>query len=243
MTIRDAVLGACRFSSFAADEPVYRSDDAWTGIYGLASGSVLVQIPCRDGVMRAGHVFRPGSWFGMKPHRGKGRVMTLTALDETHVFLMPAIAVEEIRATAPEIGDSLAQLDLYRTRTSMQAAFDLILRRADLRVAAALLRIEGSEAMPGDMPDPGFFSVAQKHLAEMANVSTMVTNQTLRFMEQAGWIAQRYNRLAIVDPESIAAFIAGEKQLEPVRPQRRRVGGDAARAAAARKAKRRTPGP
>jgi CRP/FNR family transcriptional regulator, cyclic AMP receptor protein len=101
---------------------------------------------------------------------------------------------------------SVGALSDFGIDLSIAAASDLLIRRADRRIAATLLRVTGVET--GIRPsDPAGFFPDTSRVGEMANASRDVVHRTLRRFEAKRWLTLGYNRINILAPGALAAFV------------------------------------
>lgn len=206
---RNALLKRARLLTFPNGAPVYHAGDDPGGIYGIVSGGILVYVPGIDGTERLGHIARSGVWFGHGPALTRdGRALTFIAGEPSLVLHVALGVLDELVASDEAAGRSIRAISEFAMRIAYAAVSDLLIRRSDCRIAATLLRV--SAAFDGIEPTSIGFTLKQTQLAEMANVSRHLANQTLTKFETRGWIAVSYNHVTITDANALLAFISGE---------------------------------
>jgi CRP-like cAMP-binding protein len=153
------------------------------------------------------HIFRPGDWMGHRPLlSGEKRIHTLRASEESHIFVVPLAALKELQASGAEAATCLGRLAEVSSNKANGVVMELLLPRADQRIAAILLRTTGVlDGDPADLPDS--FVMTQSDIGEMANASRNHVNRALQRFRAAGWVTLHYNRIGIVDPMALKAFL------------------------------------
>ena len=137
--------------------------------------------------------------------------MSVTSAELSTALHLPLVAVAELRSKNVLADRAIGSLAEFNIRISITAVGDLLIPKSDRRIAAVLLRI--TDVLQGAVPsDPAGFVLTQAQLAQMANVSRHLVNQTLGWFERQGWVRVSYNRIAIVDAESLSKFVAKGEQ-------------------------------
>ncbi|HWT10726.1 MAG TPA: Crp/Fnr family transcriptional regulator, partial [Roseomonas sp.] len=187
-------------------QAAYRIEDEPGGMYGLAAGALGVLVGEGGRAPRLAHVARPGAWLGHGPLMAGGRrVLGLRAMEPTVALLVPLAALQALALDSAEATRAFAVLVNANMGLLTTAVSDLLIPRADRRIAAVLLRVAGAQ---GDRPTPPR-ALSQADLGEMANASRQLVNRTLLGFAARGWVALDYRRIALLDPVELAAF-AGE---------------------------------
>lgn len=229
--IRAAMLLRARIIALKTGESFFNVEEERNGLFCLLRGSVLVQLPCRDNVLRCSYLGGPVIWFGHPPSwRSPERSMTALAPEPSVALHLTPRQLRELRILFPELEARLVEIPHHIARLSVQTAADLLIRRADLRILATLARI----ACPAETtfgPQPGLETICltQAQLGEMANVSRNVVNQVMVRLNELGVIRLRYQKITILQCERLLQLAAGGEEAalgavaKAPRPPSRRV--------------------
>lgn len=206
---RAALLRRGTRAGFARGEAVFHVDDAPGGIYGVVSGSFGVYAATRDAGPTLGHVMHPGGWFGHGPVFTRSpRVLSFRALEPSVALHVPLAVLSDVVGADPAAALCLGALANANVDAAVAAVADLLIRRADRRVAAVLLRAAGAHP-GGGAPATTDLALSQADLGDMANVSRHLANRTLANFEAQGWVARRYGGILLLDPEALHMFASG----------------------------------
>jgi CRP-like cAMP-binding protein len=203
----DQLLGRGRIRPYAAKDLLHHEGDPPGGIYGLLSGGVGLTAVRPDGMPVLAHVFRAGDWMGHRPLlAGEARTQTLRTTEDSQVLVVPLAALKDLQASSAEAAICLGRLAEVASNTANQVVTELLLPRADQRVAAILLRTTGARhGDPADLADS--FVMTQSDIGEMANASRNHVNRALQRFRAAGWVTVGYNRIGVRDARGLQAFI------------------------------------
>ena len=209
---RNALLKQADLLVLTTGEPIFHAGDDPGGIYCIVSGGILVYVPSLDGIERLAHIARPCVWFGHGPVLAReGRKLTFIA-GEPSILLHVALAtIDKLTAADPLAGRSIRAIAEFTMQIAYTVVSDLLIPRSDRRIAAILLRVGAVHDGVTPVGRTGFV-LKQTQLAEMANVSRHLVNQTLTKFEARGWIVVSYNRLKITDPDALLSHITGETE-------------------------------
>lgn len=210
--IRAAILLRARIITLKAGESFFNVEEERNGLFCLLRGSVLVQLPCRDNVLRCCYLGGPVIWFGHPPSwRPSDRRMTTLASEPSVALHLNTRQLGELRSLFPDLEARLTDIPHHIARLSVQTAADLLIRRADLRVMATLARIvHPSETPFGPQAGLATICLSQAQLGEMANVSRNVVNQVLIRLSDLGVIELRYQKITVLQRERLLELSAGE---------------------------------
>jgi CRP/FNR family transcriptional regulator, cyclic AMP receptor protein len=204
------ILGAARPLEFSKGESLFHAGDAQGGIYGVARGGIGISIPMRDGTMALAHIARAGVWFGHGPlFSRRPRTLSFAATEPSVALYLSLADIDRIAADSPAHARSVGAVADFGSAIAMAVVPDLLIRRAERRIAAVLLRVTTTaEGLSPD--DPEGFHLTQSQLGEMANASRDVVNRTLTLLASKGWLDVGYGRILIFDREGLSAFAAGQ---------------------------------
>ncbi|MDW4551279.1 Crp/Fnr family transcriptional regulator [Defluviimonas sp. D31] len=200
---RNALLERGVVRQMRRNDLVYRAGGPAGGLWGVASGSVIVEVATDIGGPSISH-FCPGFWFGEGPVINSApRQVTVMAASSCQVLGIQKSDVDEILRAQPEHWRWLALQANVSTLHAMAIACDLLIRNPFCRVVAMLLRMSGHAAGPVSQPAFGALHMSQEQLAMAANVSRTVLSPLLNEMETAGLIKIGYRKITITDPERL----------------------------------------
>ena len=207
---RDRILACARQRQVRVSETIYRDGDPPGGMYGIVSGGIGVRIGSPRSSPRLGHILRPGDWFGATPIlTGGGRSLGFEAVEPSILLTVP---LASLKAIGQADSDAIRRIGGQATQAMTLAASvaaDLLIPQSAQRVAAVLLRVTAAEK--GILPEhPDGFLLSQQLLAEMSNSSRNHVNQILGEFRAAGWVATRYNRIALTNVPKLLAFAYAE---------------------------------
>lgn len=204
----DQLLARGRVRLYRAKELLHHEGDPPGGIYAVVSGGVGISTTRPDGAPVLTHITRVGDWMGHRPLLMKEpRSHTLRTVEESHMFIVPLASLKELQASSAEAAMCLGRLAEVASTKANRIIAELLLPRADQRIAAVLLRATAVlDGRPDDLPDN--FAMTQSDIGEMANASRNHVNRALHRFRSAGWVAVGYNRIRITDPRALGAFIA-----------------------------------
>lgn len=220
-SFREALLRRAHLVRIGRGEAIYRDGDPPGGIYGIFRGGIagFVNSAGRGEVLA--HILREGIWFGVGPSfTGQARYLSFRAAEPSELLRVPLAQLQALEAEDPLTPQRLGALADAGARVILDVAADLLIREADRRIAATLLRVTG--AARGIAPDtPEGYRITQAELGEMANASRNHTNRTLDQFRKAGWVALGYNRIAVLDPVALAAYAEGGAAAAAMTPRAR----------------------
>ncbi len=208
-TFRRAVLDRARPVSFAANAFVFHAGDVAGGIYGIARGSFAIYVATGLASPAVATIVRAGLWFGQGPLvAGRRRMLSFRAMESSAALHLPLAAVRELTATSVAAARAFADLGSINMGVAVRTVSDLLIPKADRRIAATLLRV--TRADEGERPeDPMGFRLRQAELAEMANASRRSVVRALSAFDARGLVALRHQRIAVLDAAGLAHFAYG----------------------------------
>lgn len=208
-SFRAALLRRAHLVRIERGEAVYNEGDPPGGIYGIFRGGIagFVNSTGRGEVLA--HILREGDWFGVGPSlTGSERYLSFRAAEPSELLRVPLAQLQALEADDPSTAHRIGALADAGARVILDVAADLLVREADRRIAATLLRVTGATRRIAPDGTEGF-RITQAELGEMANASRNHTNRTLDQFRKAGWITLGYNRIIILDAAALAAYAEG----------------------------------
>jgi CRP-like cAMP-binding protein len=203
-------LARADMRTFNVGENVYRLGDEGGGISGIVAGAFAVYVAPSFALPTLAHILRPGTWFGYGPfvtHRT--RTMTFSAAEPSTVLSVQFRALQEIFSTDPEAEYRIASLTEFGMDVAIQTISNLLIKDSGRRIAATLLHVTDTGRGKAPPAADGYY-LTQAQLGEMANVSRHVVNKTLSSFEENGWVKVGYNKVFVMNPKALKAFVREE---------------------------------
>lgn len=208
---RGALLARAELVTFRKGDIVFQAGDPPGGLYGVAEGSFGVYVVTPHTGPDLSLLLHPGWWYGEGPTLGSAsRNATVRAMEPSAALHLPLDLARSLVRSDPEAARSVGLLGQASMRLAIANIADLMIRRADRRVGAVLLRASGA-LEDSVLRRTGEICLTQTQLAQMANASRDLVNRTLGQFEAAGWVRLGYNRIAITAPEPLAEFAFGRR--------------------------------
>lgn len=194
---REQVLEHSQLRSFAAGQTIFAQGDASEGLWGLAAGTLGVEMAGSKRAPSFAHLAGKGFWIGAHTLvLGPGRQVGLVALTPCQMLHLPASLFHVIARQDGEAWRWLSVLPLLQNAVAFGTLEDLLIRDPKRRCAAILLRLAGCRGpFAGDEPEEVF--ATQEQLAEMINLSRTSLGDVLRGFEAQGYISRQYGRITI----------------------------------------------
>jgi CRP/FNR family transcriptional regulator, cyclic AMP receptor protein len=194
---RDAVLSNCELRSFSSGETVYAQGDRSGGLWGLAAGTVGIELSGQHRDPSFAYFTGKGFWIGAHALvLGTERQVGLVALRSCSLLHLPGTAFHGITLQNQEAWRWLALLPLLQNTLAFGVLEDLLIRDTRRRCAAVLLRLAGCRG-PLAATEPDDVYVTQEQLAGMINLSRTALGEVLRGFEAKGFISRQYGKLTI----------------------------------------------
>ncbi|MCY1355379.1 global nitrogen regulator NtcA [compost metagenome] len=202
--IRQAMLAHGHASRLTVGHALFLRGDPADGIYAVLEGCIRL-----SGVSDEGHetvlsLHEPGSWFG--------ETSVLDTLPRTHdafahtaarVLRVPAASLEALLAAHPALGISLLRLECTRLRAALAALEAFSQRTLEQRFAGRLLALASAYGANTPQGIRIELRLPQELLAQLVGTTRQRINQVLKAWEVAGLVAQRYGRIAVLDPAGL----------------------------------------
>lgn len=194
----DAVIARCILRTFDRGDALYRLDDDRSGLVGIASGSVGMELTLPDQHPFMGDILLPGSWVGAASLLTRqNRRVGIHATRPTEALFLTGADFNTISARIPEAIRWIGVLAVQQQDRAVRAAVDLMIRDPRRRAVAVLLRLAGLLGPTSEGAKE--IDINQEQLALLANLSRSTLNTLLRDLEAAGLIIQSYRKIAIID--------------------------------------------
>lgn len=197
---REEVLRRCLVEDYAGGATVYHAGDSLGGIHGLARGMLTLTAAPGASLPRMIHIGQPGFWIGEGPDMtAEPRRVSLGAAVASRVLYLKLEAMEQICEGDPEARRRFGQIPMANLDTMLRVVHDLLLKDADSRIAALLLRVA---------PVGTTIPLGQAEIGDMACATRKQVNYALRRFTAAGWVAHGYRSVTVRDPAGLRALVA-----------------------------------
>lgn len=194
---RDAVLSQTSLRSFGAGTTIYSEGDPSDGLWGLAEGTIGLELAGERRSPSFAYLSGRGFWIGAQTLiMGPGRQVGLVALRPCRMLYLSGAAFHAIAQKDAEAWRWLAALPLIQNAVAFGVLDDLLIRESDRRCAAILLRLAGCRG-PFAQDEPDDIYATQEQLAEICNLSRTSLGEVLRAFDRQGFISRRYGRIVI----------------------------------------------
>jgi len=203
---RDAFLAAGRLRRFAAGNEISAAgDDAdvGPGMYGVAAGQVAVLPGFGAPDAPTAVLYNPGHWTGYAPLFGWPRVIHVRAITPATILSISFGEARRMLNARPEWWQNFAQLVFETSVANGVVLTDLLLPRADRRLAAMLLHHAGCRHAGPAHP----IHLSQEEVGETARLSRHPARQLLQAFEARGWLSQSYRCIRILAPEQLRTLV------------------------------------
>lgn len=219
--VREAVLDAMTLRRHVRGERIYDPEGGPTGLFGIAAGTVRLEIAAglEDPGLFA--LATPGFVLAnLTPPAGLASAVTAVAGNACLLLAMPSARLATLVREVPAVEGALTRLATLNLWTVLRIVSTLR-RQCNLeRLADLLVTLAGA-----DLADGWRIEVPQADLAAMAALGRTTLVATLRRLEDLGLVAAKYRGIVLRDAEGLVARRDG-------------TGGAARRGAAAQAATR-----
>ncbi|MCX5515757.1 Crp/Fnr family transcriptional regulator [Kaistia algarum] len=198
-SFRTEVIERGHVEDFAPGDIVYRIGDVSGGIYGLMKGVLAISFAVTHGPPRFVQFGIAGAWAGEGPFlTGEPRRVEMRATTACTLFYLPIEAMQQMAARDPEAIRCFARITIGHFDILSRVINDLLISRADRRIASVLQR--ASELQAKTIP------ISQSALGEMANASRKQVNAALARFEKEGWISHNYRSIEVLDGAALFRY-------------------------------------
>jgi CRP-like cAMP-binding protein len=193
----EELAGHLESHSFAGGTAVYEQHALPTRVYILRSGTVELTRE-RNGRRIVVQLLRPGSVFGDIPlFLRSGEPTTARAVEDSAVLSINSVTLFGLLGRRPMLARRWLVSVAQRMAALQDRVSDLLAGTLDMQVASWVLREAGTDGV----------TVSQQTLARLLGARRTSVNQSLRRLEADGLIVTGYRRIAVADPERLAAAV------------------------------------
>lgn len=198
VVLRNLVLDSAQAMRVPAKTYLYHQGDDPNGIYGVASGCLMLETVQEDGRYLALGVMAEGGWFGeLSTIEGGARPSSAFALTDTVVMHISPALFAHIIERDPTHMMSFASLLSEKVRTMHRLREENAAGDRIRRVSAALLSLANARDWL-QITAETHIPVTQDHIASLANLSRQTANLALKTLEKSGLIARRYGAIVLL---------------------------------------------
>ncbi|KGT76438.1 hypothetical protein MA20_27025 [Bradyrhizobium japonicum] len=199
-----SVLQKSQLLHFETGEKLFEAGDPPGGIYGLVSGGLRVTLRPGDQSPVAVHLYVPGTWMGEAAAiSGDRRLIGVSTTRDTQAFHLPLAATRDLLNQGLESYRCFARLTYWHAALALGAVSDLLIRNAENRLIAVLLRLSGCRIETPPNWRAVDIDLSQDDLAIMSNVGRTKANTILRKLQSSGHIEIYYRRLTVLAPDAL----------------------------------------
>jgi CRP-like cAMP-binding protein len=200
---RQEVLARARCIHVSKGTPLYHVGDETTGLFGIASGSVGLDVILRWDETLLGDLLPAGSWLGDAAFvTRQPRRISVTAAEDCEILSLPAFELQMIIDHDKESWRWLAVLNVLSLDRAMRVGTDLMIRDPNQRLVAVLARLA---AQFDGRPRSGAVTLClnQDELARLANVSRTLLGEKMREFEAEGHLRLGYRQVTVINMRGI----------------------------------------
>ena len=193
---RITLLQNARLLKLKAGHTIFRPGDSAGGIYGLVSGTVIVNTAPPDTTPKLIHIAMPGGWTGEDSFMtGNPRRIELFVCSEAWVMHVPLEAMERMTASDPSNIREFGVMSILAADKLLRIVHDLQKKSVSARIASVLHRLAWTTHAP--------ISISQENLGILASTSRKQINMTIRDFVIAGWIQTGYGKITVTNPMAL----------------------------------------
>jgi CRP/FNR family transcriptional regulator, cyclic AMP receptor protein len=206
---QQAVLARCRLKKFKAGATVYRMGDPSTGLFGLASGRLSVEIASAERAPYLAFFVEPGDWGGYRGvATGLPRDTNVRATRCSEVLFLSVHAIENLIDEDPRRWRLFGNVSVGDLKRVMSLLDDVLRRDHVQRVIAALLHFSCCRQVTPRNVTQIELDVGQEEVSRIANIGRTATGAVLRELEKAGHIELAYRRILVRAPDALRAQLS-----------------------------------
>ena len=204
---RSAVLDLCQWKQFKAGDTIYLAGDPPSGIYGICQGALGMTSALGSALSPVAHLGQPGIWTGLGPLlTGQPRRATMQAITALFVAHVPLRPLQTLLNEHPHWWLHIAQELLMEFDTVSMVANDLLIRSANRRCAATLLRVANCRRKDPPAGTVVTAPITQSMLAEMTNLSRSHVIPILSEFNQRKLIKSEYREIWLLNVPGLRAI-------------------------------------
>jgi CRP/FNR family cyclic AMP-dependent transcriptional regulator len=200
---KQAVLRRCQVRKVKTGTTIYRIGDPATGLYGVATGRVGIEIAPTERAPHLAFFAEPGAWLGYRGLITGVQQGGLKAMRDSELLFLPMQAIDNLIDEEPGRWRMFARLSLSDLQKVTSLLDDVLRRDYAQRVAAILLHFGGCRQVTPPDVNRIELCIGQEDIARSANIGRTVTGAVLRDFERAGHIELAYRRIQLLAPDTL----------------------------------------
>ncbi len=206
---RDSVLSRLRLREYRKRESVYSAGDPTSGLLGIVSGGVEIEVPPPGATSHLVHYASTGFWFGEWSFIvGVRRYGSVAATRPTILSLLPTADCRAILKADPSAWQWFALLSAMTTELSVGFVTDSLLTDPAQRLAALLLRLSGMRSIAFQNREPSRVYLSREKLAHLAGLTRNSVIPVLRNFAERGWIEIGYGSILVMNVRALEKSIS-----------------------------------
>jgi CRP/FNR family cyclic AMP-dependent transcriptional regulator len=203
-----ALLSGCDLRRFEAGAPLQVGGEERGELIGLAQGILALRTTLGPADTAMMHLAHPVSWLGCVPALfNKPQRIAASARTLAWVVRISEKTIKRTLSEHPQWCAHFLQLLLNYGDVNAAMASDLMIRDAERRCTAALLRLAGCRFASPQDAGAVEAAVTQDELAGAANLSRNSVGVMLRRLQRRGLIRVEYGRMIVLAPRVLRAFV------------------------------------
>ncbi|QJW54964.1 CRP-like cAMP-activated global transcriptional regulator [Serratia plymuthica] len=184
---------------FEAGQVIFRRGEPAGGIYGLVTGTVIVNSAPPDSAPRLIHIARPGGWTGEDSFMtGQPRRIELVTQSDTWVMHVPLKTMEQMVALDPNDIRAFGTISILASDSLLRIVHDLQKKDVSARIASALHRMSWATDSP--------VTVSQENLSLITNTSRKQVNSVIQRFVEEGWVETSYRAITVTNPAALRQY-------------------------------------
>ncbi len=194
---RDEVIERAAVRKAEPNEIVYLAGDPSSGLFGLVSGTIKIELVTENSDCQVAFVGRPGFWFGeIAAFRRTNRVITVTAASKSVLLQLGNASFEDMAKDATSMR-AFASLAVENLELALRLMAILLMRNPKKRLVSNLLVIAGEA-------EQSTVHVSQSDLATMSGITRKTANEILSSLKSAGLLNVGYKEIEILNRTRLA---------------------------------------
>ncbi len=205
-----------RFRRFEHGDFLFFEGDAAIDVHFLLAGQVKVVRETLDGQEVILRLIQPGEFFGGAGGWGVSTFpATAVALDDGHVFALPASEFSELIGRYPEFSLAVIREMGTRLREAESRIRELQLERVERRIARTLLRLANKTGRKTERGIQIDLPQSRQHLAELSGATLSTVSRVLSEWDRQGLILAGRERVTVVEAHQLVMIAEDTEPSEP----------------------------
>jgi CRP-like cAMP-binding protein len=201
------ICANARLKSFPKNVSLFHYEDEAPEIYCLVAGIAVIQVVHPVVGLLAGHIFRPGDWFGEPAALGRRpRLSSVQARGPCQTLTVTRTATDSILKANTGFSANFFDLMAGNAEAYMLHAIDLMIQDPMMRLCSRLLTLGGRRI--NHMPAPPVsIPLSQDEVALTSCLSRKTVNHLLGELVERGFCALHYREIRILDLHALVRML------------------------------------